>query len=105
MKALKIMALAATVAMFSMSHVYAQEAAADSGRTAHQMKADTDQDGKISHEEFTAASQQRSEKHFKRMDANADGFIDKAERHAAFAKMCARKHQHRAQDKAEAQPS
>lgn len=99
------MALAATVGMFSMSHVYAQEAASDNSRTVHQMKADTDQDGKISHEEFTAASEKRSERHFKRMDANADGFIDKAERHAAFAKMCARKHQHRTHDKAEAKPS
>lgn len=103
MKVLKIMALVATVGMFSMSHVYAQEATTDTTKMSHQMKADVDQDGKISHEEFTAASQKRSEQHFKRMDANADGFIDKAERQAAFAQMCKRKHH--SHDKAEDKPS
>lgn len=51
------------------------------------MKADTNHDGKISHDEFRAAREKRSEEHFKRMDTNGDGFIDKAEMQAAFEKM------------------
>jgi len=102
MKLLKTMALVATLGMFSMPHVYAQEAAPGAQHAMHKMNADTNQDGKISHEEFTAASAKRSEEHFKRMDANNDGFIDQAERHAAFAKMCVKHQHHRhSQDKAQ----
>ena len=51
-------------------------------------------DGKISREEFNAARQARSDKHFQRLDANSDGFIDKSERMAAVGKKCADRHRH-----------
>jgi Ca2+-binding EF-hand superfamily protein len=42
-------------------------------------EADTNHDGKISFDEFKAAHEKRMQEQFKRMDANGDGFIDKAE--------------------------
>lgn len=42
-------------------------------------QADTNHDGKISADEFKAAHDKRSQEHFKKMDANGDGFIDKEE--------------------------
>ena len=59
------------------------------------MKADTDGDGKISLAEWTAFQAKRQAKgdpakSFARMDANHDGFIDRAELDAFFAKRFAR---------------
>lgn len=46
----------------------------------HMMEqADTNHDGKISHDEFKAAHEKRMEEMFKKLDANGDGFIDKDE--------------------------
>ncbi len=54
----------------------------------HSMQeADTNKDGAISHDEFTAAHQARAEKMFAKMDANGDGKIDASERQAMKAKM------------------
>ncbi len=50
-------------------------------------EADTNKDGKISHDEFIAASTKRAEEMFKRMDTNNDGFIDQAEKEAMHEKM------------------
>ena len=93
----KIAAVVATFTVFVFAQVQAEvvnpapAATPHPDRISHMMKADTNHDGKISHEEFRAASEKRSEERFKRMDTNADGFIDKAEKHAAFEKM----HEHR----------
>jgi len=42
-------------------------------------RADTNGDGKISKEEFTAMGQKESEERFSRMDANGDGVVDQDE--------------------------
>lgn len=42
-------------------------------------QADTNHDGKISHDEFMAAHQKLLEERFKKLDTNSDGFIDKDE--------------------------
>ena len=50
------------------------------GRLGEYMKrADANSDGKISKEEFTAASQKESEERFSKADANSDGFVDDKE--------------------------
>ncbi|MFW5432665.1 MAG: EF-hand domain-containing protein [Methylophilaceae bacterium] len=62
-----------------------------------EMKADANNDGKVSYEEFKAARIKHMEEHFKRRDANGDGFIDAAEKkaarekHKAHKKECKRK--------------
>jgi Ca2+-binding EF-hand superfamily protein len=50
---------------------------------AKEMKADANNDGKVSYEEFKAAREQHMEEHFKRRDTNGDGFIDANEQKAA----------------------
>ncbi len=57
----------------------------------HEMKADANNDGKVSFDEFKAAREQRMEEHFKRRDTNADGYIDETEKKAAREK----RHEHR----------
>lgn len=52
----------------------------------HEMKADVNNDGKVSYDEFKAAREKHMEEHFKRRDSNGDGFIDEAERKAAREK-------------------
>ena len=42
-------------------------------------KADADADGKLSKEEFSSVSSRDTDERFARMDANGDGFVDKAE--------------------------
>jgi hypothetical protein len=89
----KIAAVIATFTVFGFAQAHADDAntkpAATShpDRMSHMMKADTNHDGKISWDEFRAASEKRSDELFKRMDTNGDGFIDEAEKHAAFEKM------------------
>jgi len=51
-----------------------------------EMKADVNNDGKVSYEEFKAAREKYMEEHFKRRDVNGDGFIDEAEKKAAREK-------------------
>ena len=89
----KIAAVMATFTIFIFAQVHAEDAsptpaaAPHPGQSSHMLKMDTNHDGKISRDEFRAASEKRSEEHFKRMDANGDGFIDKAEMQAAVEKM------------------
>lgn len=41
--------------------------------------ADTDHDGKISFDEFKSKREKSMREHFRMLDANGDGFVDKAE--------------------------
>lgn len=87
MKLNKIALLGLTIGLFAFAQAYAEDTPSESSHHEHWMNADTNKDGKISHDEFMAASQKRSEEHFKRMDTNGDGFIDQAERKVAFERM------------------
>jgi Ca2+-binding EF-hand superfamily protein len=95
MKLNKMITLIAATGMFLVGQAYAQEAPAAS-KAGHMMKADTDQDGKISRDEFRAAQEARGDKRFQRLDANNDGFIDKAERMAVVGKKCADRQRNKA---------
>lgn len=53
--------------------------------------ADTNNDGKLSHEEFKAHHDKRMEEMFRKMDTNGDGFVDEAEKKSMHEKM----HEHR----------
>lgn len=65
--------------------------------TKWEVKADTNQDGKISFDEYKAVRDQHMQDMFKRKDTNNDGFIDEAERKAAHEKW--RAHRHAKNDK------
>lgn len=57
-------------------------------------QADTNHDGKISHDEFKAAHEKRMEEMFKKLDANGDGAIDKDEMHKGREMMRERMKEH-----------
>lgn len=84
----KIFGITAAVAAFGIGSVYADEPAetTKSHQTERSWKIDADQDGKVSYDEFRAAQEKRMEHHFKRMDANGDGFIDQSEKQAMHEK-------------------
>ncbi len=88
----RILGVTATVAALTMGSVYANETAepVKVQKSERGWHADADQDGKISYEEFRAANEKRMEHHFKRMDANGDGFIDQSEKQAMHDKWGAR---------------
>lgn len=46
----------------------------------HEMKADVNNDGKVSYEEFKNLCTKHMDVHFKRRDTNSDGFIDVEEK-------------------------
>lgn len=60
---------------------WAMEGGPGGGREHDRMmeEADANHDGKVSYDEFKAAHEKRMQEHFKKMDANGDGFVDKAE--------------------------
>jgi hypothetical protein len=76
--------LLSSVLVFSTASVYAYNHGGETEK--HEMKADANNDGKVSYEEFKAARVKHMEEHFKRRDTNGDGFIDAAERKAAREK-------------------
>lgn len=75
-----------TIALVAISALTAGLAFADdaqkSDRHMHELKADTNGDGVITHDEFKAQNDKMAEEHFKRMDTNGDGKIDPAEKKA-----------------------
>src|SRR5690606_717739 len=79
----KILGITAVLATLGLSSAYAAEAPTTQ-KPQRALKADVNQDGKVSYEEFRAAHEQRVEERFKKIDANSDGFIDQAEREAAY---------------------
>lgn len=50
-------------------------------------KCDTNNDGKLSKEEFMACRNQRAAAHFDKIDANHDGYVTKEEMQKAHAEM------------------
>jgi Ca2+-binding EF-hand superfamily protein len=58
----------------------------------YEMKADVNNDGKVSYEEFKNLRMKHMDAHFKRRDANGDGFIDAEEKKAARAHKKAKRH-------------
>ncbi|MFA6178131.1 MAG: hypothetical protein WC696_00805 [Candidatus Methylopumilus sp.] len=83
----KMTGLFIMLAMLTAGHAFAEDTTPDSAHPAHDLKADTNQDGKISYDEFRASHEKRMESTFKRMDANGDGFIDEAEKQKMHEKM------------------
>jgi hypothetical protein len=73
------------VVFFGSSTIYADHHQ-DTETEQYEMKADTNNDGKISYEEFKAAREKHMQEHFKRRDLNGDGFIDQNEKKAAKEK-------------------
>lgn len=105
MKKLLILIATNLLALNLSFSVWAEDAPPQVERGHHKMQhADTDQDGKISQEEFKAAQEKRAEAHFKRMDANSDGQIDKQEvqkaremRHEKMKARMEKRHERRVQ--------
>jgi len=85
------MIMLAGLALGLSQTVYAEQDSADGKHCDHKkhsmQEADTNKDGAISHDEFTAAHQARADKMFAKMDTNGDGKIDASERQAMKAKM------------------
>lgn len=85
MKFTKILGITAALFTLGLGSAYAADevVAPDAQKSQRMMKVDTNQDGKISYDEFRAANEKRMEARFKKLDANNDGFIDQDERQAA----------------------
>jgi hypothetical protein len=99
----KLAVCAAVLTWFATGQIYAEDAAPMEGHPRQKVDADTNKDGKISRDEFFAAQEKRIDAMFKRMDTNADGFIDQAEKQASKDKMCEmREHRREMKEKAAA---
>jgi len=83
MKFKLLAAIFSTLFVFNVTPAFAEH---DSSGE-HKTKVDTNNDGKISYDEYRASKEQRTERQFKRMDANGDGFIDVSEKQVAKDKM------------------
>jgi hypothetical protein len=80
MKQITLIALVALI--FTSANVYADMHETDSDI----MKADANNDGRVSFDEYKAAHEERMLTRFKRRDVNGDGFIDLAEKQVAKEK-------------------
>ncbi|HYD34212.1 MAG TPA: EF-hand domain-containing protein [Methylophilaceae bacterium] len=79
----KTAAFAAMLGLFAFGSAYAGDGEGCHKHGDGMKKSDTNNDGKLSYDEFRTSHEQRMEKHFKRMDANSDGFVDAGEKQAA----------------------
>lgn len=79
----KVIGIAAGTALLLalQGAAWAMEGGPGGGREHDRMmeEADANHDGKVSYDELKAAHEKRMQEHFKKMDANGDGFVDKAE--------------------------
>jgi len=80
-KSISYLVLSAVLAFGAVS-VYADHHGGKESEK-QEMKADVNNDGKVSFEEFKNARMKHMEEHFKRRDVNGDGFIDAEEKKAA----------------------
>lgn len=62
-------------------------------------EADSNGDGKVSHDEFQTARSKHADEHFKKMDSNGDGFVDEAEHKALKQQMKDKRMERRARRK------
>jgi len=83
----KTAVLATMLSLFAFGSAYAVDGEGCHKHGDGMKKADTNNDGKLSYDEYRTSHEQRMEKHFKRMDANSDGFVDAGEKQAARDKM------------------
>jgi uncharacterized membrane protein YebE (DUF533 family) len=102
MKFRKTAALAAVLGLFAFGQAYSGDGEGCHKHGHGMKKSDTNNDGKVSYDEFRSSHEERMEKHFKRMDANSDGFIDQAEKQAMHDKM--REFRNKRQDKNQQKP-
>ena len=82
MSKLKIIATVVVTAVMFLggNHVLAQGRSASGGWMQDRFSAmDTNNDGKVSYEEYMAYHQKLSEERFKSMDADGDGFVTQEE--------------------------
>lgn len=86
MKKSVLLVLLSSVVAFGAVSAYA-EYGQGNDRGAMFKEADTNNDGKLSYDEFKAQHDKRMDLMFKKMDANGDGFVDMAEKKAARDKM------------------
>lgn len=90
-----------TIALVAISSLTAGLAFAEDiqkhDRHMHELKADTNGDGVITHDEFKAQNDKMAEEHFKRMDTNGDNKIDQIEREAFHERMMQHHKEWRAQ--------
>ncbi len=91
----KLAVWAAVLMLFAVGQTYAEDAAPTAGHPMRKMNADTNNDGKVTRDEFRAAQEKRSDAMFKRMDTNGDGVIDQDEKKAAGEKMRERREHRR----------
>jgi len=76
--------LAITLIGLPPAGALAEESAPDTaGKRIAFGSIDTDQDGRVSLEEFKAGAMERAERQFKWMDSNGDLYIDRSELEAA----------------------
>lgn len=107
MKFGKTAALAAMLGMFAFASAHAGDGEGCHKHGDGMTKADTNSDGKLSYDEYRASHEERMEKHFKRMDANSDGFVDAGEKQAMRDKMreMFKKHHPKMQEQSDKAPS
>lgn len=89
MSKLKMMAMVVVAAAMFLgdNHVLAQDRPAPGGWRQDRFNAmDTNNDGKVSYEEYMAYHQKLSEERFKSMDADGDGFVTQEEHQEAAKK-------------------
>ena len=94
MKVKYVLTALSVLCTFGLTNAQAHDMQPQDKMRAAFEQADTNQDGKISAEEFRIAHEKRGEEMFKKMDANGDGFIDEAERKAFHEKMREHRDEH-----------
>jgi Ca2+-binding EF-hand superfamily protein len=84
MKLKLILAMLVTLGIVLAGSAYAEH---EMGHGEMFKEADTNNDGKVSFDEFKAQHEKHMNEMFKRLDTNGDGFIDEAERKAGHDSM------------------
>jgi len=83
----KVHQIAIIVSLVCLSITQALAEESVSKPTSKVLSADGDGDGKVSYEEYRASKEKKTERQFKRMDTNGDGFIDASEKQMQKDKM------------------